>query len=207
VPETVSWRQAALVEPLSVGLHGVRRSKLSAGDTCVILGAGPIGIATLLWARQLGARTVVSDPAPGRRAIAERLGANAVVDPRTSEPGSVAQEISPEGVAVVFECVGVKSLIQQAMAMAPLRSQIVVLGVCMESDEIFPLTGILKELRVDFALGYSRGEFEETLAALAAGRFPADTMITDVVDLERVPQMFRTLATPNTQCKVLIEFP
>jgi (R,R)-butanediol dehydrogenase/meso-butanediol dehydrogenase/diacetyl reductase len=207
VPSGVTFRDGALVEPLAVGLHGVRRARLEKGDTCVILGAGPIGIATLVWARELGAKTVVSDPSPGRRAMAEQLGATAVVDPQKHEPGFVALETAPGGPRVVFECVGVAGLIQSAMTIAPLRAQIVVLGVCMGNDEIFPITGILKELEIDFVLGYTRSEFRETLDSLASGRIDPRPMVTDVIDVGGVPEMFRTLATPNTQCKVLIEFP
>jgi (R,R)-butanediol dehydrogenase / meso-butanediol dehydrogenase / diacetyl reductase len=205
IPETVGFRDAALVEPLAVGLHGIRRSRLERGGTCIILGAGPIGIATLLWARELGARAIVSDPSPGRRAMAERLGATAVVDPTTQDPGSVAESIAGEDVAAVFECVGVKGLIQSAMLMAPLRARVVVLGVCMATDEIFPIHGILKEIEIDFVLGYTKSEFRETLDAVASGRFDPRPMITDVIDLDAVPAMFAALATPNTQCKVLIE--
>ncbi len=207
VPAHVPIREAALVEPLAVGLHGVRRSRLKAGETCVILGAGPIGIATLLWAKDLGAKTVVSDFSPGRRAMAERLGATVTVDPAKDEPGFAAQEVSAGGLSVVFECVGVKGLISNAMMMAPLRTQIVVLGVCMDMDEIFPVTGVVKELAVEFVLGYSAGEFRETLDALATRRIDPTAMVTDVVGVERVGEMFAALATPNTQCKVLIEFP
>jgi threonine dehydrogenase-like Zn-dependent dehydrogenase len=128
------------------------------------------------------------------------------VDPAKDEPGFVAQEISGGGLSVVFECVGVKGLISNAMMLAPLRTQIVVLGVCMDTDEIFPVTGVVKELSVDFVLGYSAPEFQETLEALASRRIDPSPMITDVVGVERVGEMFAALATPNTQCKVLIEF-
>ena len=206
VPAEVSFREAALVEPLAVGLHGVRRSRLRQGETCIILGAGPIGIAALVWARDLGAKTVVSDPSPGRRDMAQRLGATAVVDPRKDEPGFVALDLAGDGLTTIFECVGAPGLIQSAMLMAPLRAQIVVLGVCMATDEIFPIHGILKELEIDFALGYSKPEFAETLDAIASRRIDPSAMITDVIGLDAVPAMFTALATPNTQCKVQIEF-
>lgn len=205
VPDSVSDREAALVEPLAVGLHGVRRSGLRAGDGAVVLGAGPIGIATLLWANALGARTVVSEPSPGRRAMAEKLGAAAVVDPSADDPITAAEKACGGSPAVVFECVGVRGLIQQALTMAPLRARVVVLGVCMESDDILPLTGIMKELAIDFVLGYSKREFAEALEALASRRLVAAPMITDVVDLETLPAAFAGLRTPNAQCKVMIE--
>ena len=205
VPEHVSFREAALVEPLAVGLHGVRRSRLAPGGACVILGAGPIGIATLLWARDLGAKTIISDPSPGRRAMAEKFGATAIVDPKKDDPGFAARDVAGDEIHTVFECVGMPGLIQNAMGIASLRAQIVVLGVCMATDEIFPIHGILKELEIDFVLAYSRDEFRETLDALATRRIDPRAMITDVIALDGVPAMFEALATPNTQCKVEIE--
>src|SRR5947207_795535 len=80
-------------------------------------GAGPIGIAALVWARELGAKTVVSDLSPGRREMAERLGATAVVDPRKDEPGFVALDLGGESLTTIFECVGAPGLIQTAIAM------------------------------------------------------------------------------------------
>ncbi len=205
IPQHVTDREAALVEPLAVGLHGVRRSGLRAGETCVVLGAGPIGIATQLWALELGARVVVADPSPGRRAIAERLGANAAVDPGRDAPEDVARETFGSAPAVVFECVGVRGLIQSAMSLAPIRGRIVVLGVCLETDEIFPLQGVLKELSLDFVLGYGRGEFAEALDAVASRRIDPLAMVTDVVPLDALPSAFAALATPSTECKVQVE--
>lgn len=206
IPAAVSFREAALVEPLAVGLHGLRRSRLQRGETCLILGAGPIGIATMLWARDLGARCLVSELSPGRRELASRLGAAAVIDPATDDLSSAVRTAQNSAPSVVFECVGVKGLIQQAMMLAPLRAQVIVLGVCIENDEIVPFNGILKELSIEFVLGYSKPEFEEALAALASHRLEAAAMITDVIGIDEVPATFTALTKPNAQCKVLIEF-
>src|SRR5205807_746754 len=124
--------------------------------------------------------------APGRRQMAERLGATAVVDPRKDEPGFVALDLAGDGLTTIFECVGASGLIQNAIMMAPLRAQIVVLGVCMATDEIFPIHAILKELEIDFVLGYSKPEFAETLEALATRRIDPSAMITDVIGVDAV---------------------
>src|SRR5258708_35983318 len=71
MPRNLSHRAAATVEPLVVGLHGVHRAGLRPGESCVIMGAGPIGLVTMLWARFAGASAiVVSEMAEGRRAMA-----------------------------------------------------------------------------------------------------------------------------------------
>jgi (R,R)-butanediol dehydrogenase/meso-butanediol dehydrogenase/diacetyl reductase len=205
VPDALDLRTAALAEPLAVGLRGVNRSRLAAGDVTIILGAGPIGIATLLFAKERGARVVVSDPAPGRRATAGRFGADVVVDPRVTDPGDAARSLDAAGPAVLFECTGVKGLLQSAIDVAPIQSEIVVVGVCTEMDNIIPVMAVVRELDVRFAYSYSAPEFAAALDALAAGRVDARAMITDVIGLEDVADTFRALRAPSTQCKVLIE--
>ena len=107
----------------------------------------------------------------------------------------------------MFECIGVKSTLDAAIGMVAPRGQVVVLGVCMEPDQIMPLSCILKEVTIDFALGYNRAEFEETIAALSSGRIDVKPMITDVIGVEDVPAMFQTLRKPTSQAKVIVEFP
>jgi (R,R)-butanediol dehydrogenase/meso-butanediol dehydrogenase/diacetyl reductase len=207
VPDAVTMREAALVEPLAVGLHGVRLGRVGRDTGCCVMGGGPIGAVTLLWARHAGARAVVvSDPSPGRRAVAERLGADRVVDPSASDPAAALQGLIGVDPAVVFECVGVKGTINSAMLLAGVRGRVVVLGVCAETDELFPLIGITKELEVAFALAYSKDEFAEALAALRDRTIEVAPLVTDVIDLADVPDAFRALERPSTQCKVLIEF-
>ncbi len=208
VPDTVTMRQAAMVEPLAVGLHGARLAPVGPETACVVMGAGPIGAVTILWARHLGARAVVaSDPSPGRRELATRLGAHAVVDPTATDPGAALQKLAGVDPQIVFECVGVKGTINAAMLLAGLRGRIVVLGVCAEMDEFFPLVGITKEIEMAFALAYSHGEFAESLEALRSGAIDVAPLVTDVIDLADVPDAFRALERPSTQCKILIEFP
>jgi len=207
VPDSVGFRAAALVEPLSVGLHGVRLGKVGPETACVVMGAGPIGAVTILWARHAGTRAIVaSDPSPGRRDLATRLGAHSVVDPNATDPAAALQALAGVDPEVVFECVGVKGTINSAMLLAGVRGRVVVLGLCVETDEIFPMIGITKELEVAFALAYSRDEFAEALEALRTGTIDVAPLVTDIIDLADVPEAFRALERPSTQCKVLIEF-
>ncbi len=207
LPDNVSSRDGALVEPLSVGLHGVNRSRLTAGSSCIVMGAGPIGLATLVWCRAKGAEVVVvSEPAPGRAELASRLGATAVVDPGVESPADKVRALTGRGPDVVFECVGAKSTLEAATRLAPALGQVVVLGVCMEPDQITPVRCIFKEISLDFAVGYTRSEFEETIAALASGKLDARPMVTDIISIEQVPEMFQALRKPGGRAKVLVEF-
>jgi (R,R)-butanediol dehydrogenase / meso-butanediol dehydrogenase / diacetyl reductase len=208
LPSALNSRQGALVEPLSVGLHGVNRSRVRPGTPCVIMGAGPVGLATLLWAKAKGADpVVVSEIATGRRELALKLGASAVVNPREYNPAAKVKELSGKLPDVVFECIGVKSTLNEAVGLVEKCGQIVVIGVCMEPDQIMPLYCIFKEVSINFALAYTRADFEETIAALAGGKVHADPLVTDVIALDQVPATFEALRKPTTQAKVLIEFP
>jgi (R,R)-butanediol dehydrogenase/meso-butanediol dehydrogenase/diacetyl reductase len=208
LPDNLSSQLGALVEPLSVGLHGVNRSGLGAGAACVVMGAGPIGLATLLWCKAKGAKTIlVSELAPGRTELARRLGATEVFNPTIKDPAERMRELTGRGPDLVFECIGVKSTLDSAIQMVATLGRVVVLGVCMEPDEITPVRCIFKEIIVSFVLGYNDAEFQQTIDALATGKIDPRPMVTDVIGVDQVPEMFQALRKPGARAKVIVEFP
>ena len=208
LPANVGSRAGALVEPLSVGLHGVNHASIEPGMGVVVMGAGPIGLSTLIWAKAKGASAVVvSELAPGRTELAMKLGATAVVNPTEGDPAEAVKSITGRAPEVVFECIGVKSTLPAAIGMVGRHGQVVVIGVCMEADSIYPLTCVMKEVQINFALAYTRGEFQETIDALSSGAIDATPMITDVIKVDEVPDMFTALKRPGTRAKVMVEFP
>ena len=95
VPNGLDPATAALTEPLAVAWHAVRRSGVRKKETAVVIGCGPIGLAVILMLKARGVRTVIaSDFSPGRRALAERCGADVVVDPGVDSPWSSFEESS-----------------------------------------------------------------------------------------------------------------
>jgi (R,R)-butanediol dehydrogenase/meso-butanediol dehydrogenase/diacetyl reductase len=207
MPPGMNHRVAATVEPSVVGLHGIHRAGLRAGESCIIMGAGPIGLVTLQWAQFAGAKTiVVSELAEGRRTIAAKMGATAVVDPRKESPADVLSKIDRTGADVVFECIGVPGTLAEACNFARRNSRVVVLGACMEEDRIAPMLPMNKELDIRFSLGLERGEIETVISMLSSGRVRTEPMITDIVKIENLPDAFATLSRPNSQTKVMVEF-
>lgn len=207
LPDNVSSREGALVEPLSVGLHGVKRSRLEKGMTAIVMGAGPIGLATLTWAKGKGATVVVSELAAGRGELALKLGADVVVNPNQQKPADKVREMTGHSPELVFECIGVKGTLGSAVDMVGPRGQVVVVGVCMEPDQIQPIQCIMKEVSINFALAYDRSDFDETIAALTTGKIKPQPMVTDIITVEQVPEMFAALRQPGARAKVLVEFP
>ena len=204
VPDNLPDEVAATTEPCAVGLHAVRQGKVASNEHVVIMGAGPIGLMTLIWLKHDGVKHVtVSDFAPARRALAAKLGADLVVDPKAQD---VLQEVSrANGSAppVVFECVGVEGTLSQAMELVERGGRVVVVGVCMKPDTIRPMVGITKQLTLQFVLGYTPEEYAETLAALGDGRVDTSSLVTRTVSLDELPAAFEALADP-ADCKIVL---
>jgi (R,R)-butanediol dehydrogenase / meso-butanediol dehydrogenase / diacetyl reductase len=207
MPPGTSFRAGATVEPMVVGLHGLRRSRLRAGETCVIMGAGPIGLIMLLWARFAGARAVVlSELVLERRELALKMGADGAVDPRMHNPSAAMKNLTGAGPDVIFECIGAPGTLAQAIGYAPRGSRITVIGVSMEDDGFPPGVAMNKELDVHFSLGLEPGEVETAIAVLASGRISTAPMITHTVSLDDLPRAFHALRQPTNQTKVMLEF-
>jgi (R,R)-butanediol dehydrogenase/meso-butanediol dehydrogenase/diacetyl reductase len=206
IPKTMSFRAAATVEPLVVGLHGLRRARFQTGETCVIMGAGGIGLMTLLWARFSGARAIaVSELQLDRREVALKLGADVAVDPRMHSPAAAMVRLAGAGPDVIFECIGEAGTMAQAISHAPRGGRVTIMGVSMEDDGFPPGLAMSKELDVNFSLGLEPGEVETTIAVLASGRISTEPMITHTVGIDELPRAFAALTKPSNQIKVMLE--
>lgn len=106
---------------------------------------------------------------------------------------------------VVFECVGVPGVIDQIVHAAPLRSRVVVVGVCMEPDRFQPAMALNKELDLRFAFGYDPGEFAETMRMLADGALDPSPMLTGTVGLDGLARAFEDLGDPERHAKIQVD--
>lgn len=224
VPNGLPSDHAALTEPLAVGIHAVAKANVSGDEVPLVIGCGPVGLAVIAALKLKGLHPIIAaDYSPARRALAEKLGADVVVDPAKTLPFSTWTEhatmtaeekaahpparswlpaLKP---ALIFECVGVPGVIQQIFEGAPRDARIVVVGVCMETDRSEPMLGIMKELNVQYVLGYSPVEFASALQLLADGKVDAASLITGKVGLDGVAQAFADLANPEAHTKILVE--
>ena len=224
VPEDLSSEQAALTEPMAVGRHAVEKAQLDRNDVALVIGCGPIGLAVIAALRLKGVRPIIAvDFSRRRRGFAEALGADVVVDPAEHSPYETWSEVAawenPEDAppshplfpgpshrpAVIFECVGIPGVIEQIMASAPRDARIVGLGLCMERDQFEPAFGVLKELVLQFVIGYSLEEFGDTLRGIADGKIPVEPLITGKVGLEGVADAFEELYSPEKHAKIVVE--
>jgi threonine dehydrogenase-like Zn-dependent dehydrogenase len=222
VPNGLTSREAAMTEPFAVGAHAVARAAIDEPSAALVIGCGPVGLAVIAALKAKGYGPVTAaDFSPARRKMAERLGADIVVDPanesphaRWSEMGVAASgleqmmaRMSGQEVkrAIIFECVGVPGVLQSLMEAAPAGAQIVVVGVCMVPDTIEPFFAIAKQIDFRFVLGYTAEEFAATLRQIAEGAIDVKPVITDAVGLAGVADAFARLADPESQVKIVVE--
>jgi (R,R)-butanediol dehydrogenase/meso-butanediol dehydrogenase/diacetyl reductase len=205
LPSEVKNREGAAVEPLAVGLHAVNRGKVTVGERVLVLGGGPIGLATAVFAKLAGARdVVVSEYAPARREAAGSLGATAVIDPAKEDVAEAFSRKTGGQPDIIFECVGVPGMIQNAVDLSKTFGRIVVVGVCMVEDKTVPMSAIFKEINIQYVLGYGAPDWRLVLDLLESGRVDPRPMITDIVTLEQLPSAFEALRTPTSQIKVMV---
>jgi len=205
VPNGLSAELAAMTEPLAVGVHAVEKSRIAQGNAAIIIGLGPVGLACIAELKMRGIGPIIgADFSPRRRALAELLGADVVVDPREVPAIEAWRKIDGKKPLVIFEAVGVPGMIEQAMRMAPKDSRILIVGACMQEDHMHPMLGIGKELSLQFVLGYSPTEFGNALTAIAEGKVDLSPLITGRVGIDGVPQAFKDLGDPEQHAKILV---
>jgi threonine dehydrogenase-like Zn-dependent dehydrogenase len=199
IPNGLDLKHAALTEPMAVGLHAVNKSNIAPGETALVLGCGPIGIAIIAGLRARGVETIAaSDFSPKRRELATAMGAHQTLD---AAQGSPFDTVKP---AVVFEAIGVPGIIDDVLLRARPGTRLVVAGVCMQPDTVHPFFAIAKEINVQFVLAYAPDEFADSLRALAEGEIDVSPLITGEVGLDGVGAAFDDLADPERHCKILV---
>jgi (R,R)-butanediol dehydrogenase/meso-butanediol dehydrogenase/diacetyl reductase len=190
-----------------VALHAVRRSGLRVGDAVVVLGAGPIGLLVLQCARAAGAGAVlVVEPQPARRALAERLGASACLDPASGDVGGeVRRRLGPLGPDVAFECAGAPGTLAQAAAWVRRGGTVSLVGLASRPAEVHPGAWLAQELRLVASLGYEREDFAQVQALLAEGRIASAALVSAREPLAALPSVFEGLHVRPELVKVLID--
>ena len=204
LPADLSLADGAIIEPLAVALHGVNLSGLEKGDTVLVLGAGPIGLAVAFWARRMGAAKVaIQDIAEFQKGRALEMGADVfVVDP--ADPVGSAERALGGKADVVFECVGLPGLIAQAVEQVRPRGTILLLGLCTKPDTFNSFAMLSKEVRLLTSAFFTIPEYRASLDALAEGAIEPRLLVTDTISLGETPEVFESLKHRTHQCKVLI---
>jgi len=204
IPDSLSFDQAGIAEPLAIAFHGVNKSVAKAGDTICILGAGPIGAMTAAALKARGIADIVFiDPNPARRALVEKSGYRAV-DLAAVKDGDLTV-LGARRPTAIFECTGHVEAAGLAVELIAYNGRIVLQGVPKAPVLISQYSVVQKEVEIVGSASCTQEEMEEAIGHLAAGRVRAEDIVTAVVPLEDVDAMFDALLDPaGEQLKVLI---
>lgn len=204
VPDDLSWEQAAMIEPLGTPVHAIGLAGGVTGRTVAILGAGTIGLLTLLVAKAYGAaRVVMTARSSSSRDRALRFGASAVVDASLPDAAEQVREALGESADVVFDCVASQSTMDQALAMVMKAGTVVVIGV-PPAPVTIPLPQIQDaQLRIQGSATYLPADFTEAMRLLSTGEVAIDGLITSVRPLSEAAPAFAEAASGD-HIKVLL---
>ncbi|WP_114855126.1 zinc-binding alcohol dehydrogenase family protein [Brachybacterium sp. YJGR34] len=201
-------RDLALVEPFSIGSHAVRRARVAGGERMLVLGAGAIGMLTMLAARARGAEVWIADVLPARLALAARLGAAGTADLTTAPIAQVVQEATGgDGFDVVAEATGLPVSFTNALEAAATGARLVLIGNGTADVTFGPSVLLKKELEV-LGSRNSRDIFPQLIEQISSHRVDVSPLRTRIVPLEQGPQALRDAAAgAGDDVKVLLEFP
>ncbi|HET7101428.1 MAG TPA: alcohol dehydrogenase catalytic domain-containing protein, partial [Terriglobia bacterium] len=136
IPESMTDGQAAMIEPLSIGVHAQRLAQMEAGSTIAILGSGPIGLSVLLACRAaVDCTAYMTDLIDERLKMAAQLGARWTGNPKQTDVVKAISEAEPAGVDFVFECAGEQETLDQAVELLKPGGTLVMVGI-PDFDEV-----------------------------------------------------------------------
>jgi L-iditol 2-dehydrogenase len=198
VPDEVSNDDAAMLEPLGIGIHSARRARIDLGETVAILGCGPIGLVTLMSARARGAsRIIATDLHEYRLDVAKKLGADDVMV--AGKGGDVVKWIMDltdgRGVDATFDCAGEQETINEALDGARIGGRAVLVGIPrLDRISYDPHPARRKELDV-LNIRRSRFTVEAGLAMAKAKQVDLRSMVTHTFALEQIKDAFEIVDT------------
>ncbi|WP_343328585.1 zinc-dependent alcohol dehydrogenase [Polaribacter staleyi] len=196
---------AALIEPLSVATHDVRRSGLVKGETAVVLGGGPIGLLVAMVAKEVGAQVIVSEVNPKRVAKAKELGFDAVNPMDVDLVEYVKGKTENRRADVVFEVAGVQPTLDIMCEVAGIRGRILMVAIHGEKKPVDLFKFFWKELSLIGARVYEKEDYEKSIQLITANELPFEQMITDVQPLTKIQQVFENIDKNPDGMKVLMD--
>lgn len=202
VPSSVGLDMAALVEPLAVACHDVRRGAIEGGESVVVFGAGPIGLLIALLAKHKGCHVLITDVITSRLDFAAELGLD-ISSPSQLE-SDVARRDGEKGAEVVFEVSGSSSAMAQATGLLRTRGRLVVVGIHSEPHEVDLFRVFWRELELIGARVYEPADFDEAIALIADDSIPVGRLVSSVIPLSELAEAFALLDSGNG-VKILVD--
>jgi threonine dehydrogenase-like Zn-dependent dehydrogenase len=197
----------ALVEPMAVGYHAVRRGQPVPDDRVLVIGGGPIGQACLLGARRLGVEALaLSDVSPSRRELCARLGVN-VFDPSAGDLADAVTASLGGPPTLVVDAVGISQTVRDALATSSLGARIVLVGMGSPQLELSAYAVSTAERALIGSFTYNAAEFADTAEWVGTVPDGIDALIDGRVGWEGAPKSFDDLARGRSSASKILVFP
>jgi D-xylulose reductase len=209
LPDNVSYAEGAMVEPLAVGVHAATKLQVQPGDLAVVIGAGPIGMVTVLAALAAGcSRVIVSDIHEPKLDLARKLGPVLPVNVRSQSLAEfVRRESDGWGADLVFECSGFAPAMREIFDLVCPGGKLALVGIPLEPFPFDVSKAQVKEARVESVFRYAH-VYPRAVAMLASGKIDVKPLITDRFAFEDSVEAFDFAKTmPPASVKVQIEMP
>ena len=206
MPDDMSWEEGALVEPLAVSVHAVRRGEMSGGETVVVLGAGNIGLTSVAAARAMGAGRIMATARHEQQAeMARRLGADDVLPSEGPDlREAVLEATGGRGADMSIETVGGAgdATLRQALEVIRPQGRVVILGGFRNPITMDWFPPMLNEQAIIFSNCYAvidgRHDFELAVEMMASGRVELKQIVTHTFPLEEIAKGFETAYDKTT---------
>lgn len=188
LPDTITDKQGVMVEPLAVGIHAVEKANVRIGETCLILGAGPIGLMTLLSAKASGATNIIiTDTIDHNLKVAKELGATDVINVKTK---NIIEEINMltngEGADAVFVTAGLNSVMLDALGCAAKTGRVILIALFEKSVDIEMFKIIGSELNIIGSIMYNKEDYKKAISLIEKRIVNVDPIITHVFSIDEV---------------------
>jgi len=196
LPDNVTMEEGALLEPLSVGVHACRRAGVGLGSSVLILGAGPIGLVTLLTAKSMGASNItITDLVPDRLEVAKSLGANHTLlitkDRTEKENVQVIHEMMGEMPDKTIDCSGAEATGRLAIFATRSGGCVVLVGMGAPEPKLPIVDGLIREVDIRGVFRYCN-DYPAALALVASGNVEVKKLITHHYDITETADAFNT---------------
>jgi len=192
LPDNVSTREGALIEPLSVGFHAANQGNVQVGDTCVILGSGCIGLMTMLSCKAHGAgKIIISDLVDARLNKAKELGADYVINSGKCDAMAEIMKLTDgKGADRVFETAGAPVTIAQTPFLAKRGGTVTLVGISTKEEISYNFAQVMdKELTIKSVFRY-RNIYPRAIAAVASGAINVNDVATHEFAFDDIQQAY-----------------
>ncbi len=205
--ERLSYEEMAIVEPLAIGAHALRRAKVSSDETIVVLGCGPIGIGIIKLALVDGVRVIAIDRNQQRLDYAKNIGANEVVLADGQAIDNVSQLTNGDMATAVFDATGHRAALESGPRYMAHGGRFVLVGLSKDELSFSHPYIHAKEATLMCSRNATMEDFEKVIALLTKGQFPTGSFITHTVKLSEMIEHFDTwLDINNNVIKATVDF-